>query len=304
MLDAMLGQLGNGLVLGSVIALASVGLSLIYGVTRIINFAHGDFVTLGAVLALWLSLPPDKIPGGRGLPMGWAILITLLIGLVAGIALELWLIRPLRRHQVGGVTVLVVTIGLAFVLRYLILIWIGGSPYGYPVASLREGTYLGILQMTPRDLRLLVISLVILTAVGLFLTFTRLGTAMRAIADDEDLAESSGIDADAVYVTTWAVGIALAFIGGIFQGLVINVTWTMGFFLLLLIFAAVILGGIGNPFGAMVGGFTVGILIALSAALPFIRGRTDLRIAVALLVMIFVLLFRPQGILGRAERVS
>jgi neutral amino acid transport system permease protein len=105
-------------------------------------------------------------------------------------------------------------------------------------------------------------------------------------------------------VATWSLGIALAFAGGILQGIVTNVSWTMGFFLLLLMFAAVIVGGIGNPFGAMVGGFVIGFVITLSTALPVISEHPDLRFAVALFIMILVLLFRPQGILGSKERVS
>jgi branched-chain amino acid transport system permease protein len=158
--------------------------------------------------------------------------------------------------------------------------------------------------MTAIEFRLVAGTALILIGVGIFLTKTRLGTAMRAISDNEDLAESSGIDSAGVYVATWSLGVSLAFAGGILQGIVTNVSWTMGFFLLLLMFAAVIVGGIGNPFGAMVGGFVIGFVITLSTALPVISDHPDLRFAVALFVMIVVLLFRPQGILGSKERVS
>ena len=151
---------------------------------------------------------------------------------------------------------------------------------------------------------LVLVAFAILLVVGLFLTYTKLGTAMRAISDNEDLAESSGVDADSVYVATWALGIALAFIGGIFLGVMVEIRWTMGFALLLLMFSAVILGGIGNPFGAMVGGYVIGIVTSLSVALPFMRGRIDLRFAFALFIMVIVLMIRPQGILGARERVS
>ena len=300
----MVSQLGNGIVLGAVIALTAVGLSLIFGVTGIVNFAHGDLVTLGATIALVLSLPSDKVPGGQDMSMWIAVPLTILIGFAVGALLELTLVRPLRRRKVGTVTMLVVTIGLGFILRYSILIWIGGAPYTYPVPIEIQGTYFGIIDMTAIEFRLVIATILILLGVGLFLIKTRLGTAMRAISDNEDLAESSGIDASSIYLATWALGIALAFAGGIFQGIVTNVTWTMGFFLLLLIFAAVIVGGIGNPFGAMVGGFVIGLIITLSTALPVISEYPDLRFAVALLAMIVVLLVRPQGILGSRERVS
>jgi branched-chain amino acid transport system permease protein len=300
----MVSQLGNGVVLGAVIALTAVGLSLIFGVTGIVNFAHGDLVTLGATIALVLSLPAEKVPGGQDMSMWIAVPLTILIGFAVGALLELMLIRPLRRRKVGTVTMLVVTIGLGFILRYSILIWIGGAPYTYPVPIEIQGIYFGIIDMTAIEFRLVIATILILLGVGLFLIKTHLGTAMRAISDNEDLAESSGIDASSIYLATWALGIGLAFAGGILQGIVTNVTWTMGFFLLLLIFAAVIVGGIGNPFGAMVGGFVIGLIITLSTALPVISEYPDLRFAVALLVMIFVLLVRPQGILGSRERVS
>lgn len=304
MLDAMVSQLGNGIVLGAVIALTAVGLSLIFGVTGIVNFAHGDLVTLGATIALVFALPTDDVWGAQGLSMWIAVPLTVAIGFAVGALLELTLMRPLRRRQVGTVTMLVVTIGLGFIIRYGVLIWIGGSPYTYPVPIEVQGTYLGFVDLTATEFRAVILTIVILVAVGLFLTKTRLGTAMRAISDNEDLAESSGIDASAVYIATWSLGIALAFSGGILQGIVTNVSWTMGFFLLLLMFAAVIVGGIGNPFGAMVGGFVIGLVISLSTALPLISDHPDLRFAVALGVMIIVLLVRPQGILGSKDRVS
>ena len=304
MLEAFTSQLGNGIVLGAVIALTAVGLSLIFGVTGIVNFAHGDFVTLGATIALVLALPAEQVTGGQGMSMWIAVPVTILIGLALGAVVEMSLIRPLRARRVGTVTMLVVTIGLGFIIRYAILIWIGGSPYTYPIPIEIQGTYFGLLDMTAIEFRLVLLTVVVLLLVGVFLTRTRLGTAMRAISDNEDLAESSGIDADTVYIATWSLGIALAFGGGVLLGIVTNVSWSMGFFLLLLIFAAVIVGGIGNPFGAMVGGFVIGLVISLSTALPVIEDHPDLRFAVALGVMILVLLVRPQGILGSKERVS
>lgn len=311
-MDAAVSQLGNGLVLGAVIAITAVGLSLIYGVTRVVNFAHGDLVTLGAVVALGISQPSRIIPGGRelegilgfGWPIGGTIVLTIVIGAAVGAFLELALFRPLRYRKVGGVTLLIVTIGLSFIIRYLILIWIGGDTYTYRLGPDPQQTYLGFIDMSGREMRVLVLSVVVLVVVGLFLSYTRLGTAMRAISDNEDLAESSGVNADRVFAATWAIGISLAFLGGIFLALTQDVRWTSGFALLLLMFAAIILGGIGNPFGAMIGGFIIGVLTSVSQALPLLQGRRDLRIVIALAVMILILLYRPQGILGTSERVS
>ncbi|NNF68596.1 MAG: branched-chain amino acid ABC transporter permease [Acidimicrobiia bacterium] len=301
----MIDQLGNGLVIGIIIGITSIGLSLVFGVTRLVNFAHGDLVTLGAVFALVFSRPGGATsPAGLDLPFGVAIGIAVIGGALVGAGLELGLFRPLRRRNVGGVTLLIVTIGLALAIRHGIQIWIGGSPIAYPLAPERQQTYLGFLDMTPRDGVIVIASIVIMVAVGVFLTSTRLGTAMRAVADNEALSESSGIDVDRVILTAWVLGGALAATGGVFQGMTTTVRWNMGFLLLLLMFAGVILGGIGSPFGAMVGGILIGLITEMSASTPLLEGRTDLKFAVAMGVMVLILLVRPQGLLGTRERVS
>lgn len=301
----MIDQLGNGLVIGIIIGITSIGLSLVFGVTRLVNFAHGDLVTLGAVFALVFSRPAGATsPAGLDLPFGLAIAIAVVGGGIVGAALEIGLFRPLRRRNVGGVTLLIVTIGLAFAIRNVIQIWIGGSPIAYPLLPQQQRTYLGFLDMTPRDGIIVLVSLGIMVGVGLFLVTTRLGTAMRAVADNEALAESSGIDVDRVILTAWVIGGALAATGGVFQGMTTAVRWNMGFLLLLLMFAGVILGGIGSPFGAMIGGIIIGLITEVSTSTPLLEGRTDLKFAVAMGVMVIILLVRPQGLLGRAERVS
>jgi neutral amino acid transport system permease protein len=300
----MLDQLGNGLVLGAIIAITSVGLSLIFGVTGLVNFAHGDMVTFGAVLALVLGPAVARGPDSLGLPFWLAIVLAVVLGGLLGAVLELGLFGPLRRRNVGGITLLIVTIGLAFVIRHVVLIWIGGSPIPYPIPLERQQTYLGFIDLTPRDAWLVLMSILIMAGVGLVLVKTRIGVAMRALSDDPDLAESSGVDVDRIVLLTWVLGGALATVGGVFQGMTEQVRWNMGFLLLLLMFAGVILGGIGSAFGAMVGGFVIGIVTQMSTTLSILEGRSDLKFAVALGVMILVLLVRPQGILGSKARVS
>ena len=298
-----LDQLANGLVLGTIIAISAVGLSLIFGVTGLVNFAHGDLLTLGAVSALVLTVPGDVDPGGIGLPFWMSVILAVALGGVVGGLLERGLFRPLREREVGGIALLIITIGMALVIRHVILLWIGGEGFGYGLDLQQRSSFLG-LDMTPRDVMIVLVSFGVMAALGLFLLYSRTGKAMRALADNPDLAEASGIDVNRIILLTWIIGGAVGALGGIFLGMTEQVRYTMGFNLLLLIFAAVILGGIGTAFGAMLGGLIIGIVTQVSTILPVIETNTDLKLAVALGIMIIVLLIRPQGILGKRERVS
>jgi neutral amino acid transport system permease protein len=176
----------------------------------------------------------------------------------------------------------------------------GTRPQPYPSYTVQEPIALGPIAITPRDLVITVLALLVLVATGVMLLRTRIGKAMRAVADDRDLAEASGIDVDRVTLYVWTVGGGLAALGGILFGLSEIVTWDMGFRLLLLMFAAVILGGLGSAFGAMAGG----LLVGLAAQLSTVWFPVELQNAWALGVLILVLLLRPQGIFGRAQRVG
>lgn len=285
-----------GLKLGAIIALSSIGLSLIFGVTGLVNFAHGDLVTLGAVIAFWFN----AAGGGPG----WHILLAAIpaVVLVAafGGAQEHWLWRPLRMRGIGLVSMIVVSIGLSFVIRYLILVVFSGLPRPYNQYAIQNDIeFLGITTV-PKNIVIIVFTVIVLIGVGVFLTRTKLGTAMRAVADNSDLAESSGIDVQRVIRVTWIVGAGLAALGGVMFGISEQVQWDMGFKLLLLIFAAVVLGGLGTAFGAMLGGFIVGVAVEMSTLwLP-----VEFKTAVALAILIGMLLVRPQGLLGVKARVG
>lgn len=285
-----------GLKLGAVIALSSIGLSLIFGVTGLVNFAHGELLALGAVLALFFN----AIEGGPQ----WHILLAaipaiLLVALFGG-AQEKWLWRPLRHRGTGIVAMIVVSIGMSFALRYGILIAITGFPRPYLQYAVQAPiTFLG-LNTVPKTLYIIVFTVVVLTVIGLFLIKTQLGTAMRAVSDNSDLAESSGIDVQRVILFTWVIGAGLAALGGVMFGISEQVQWDMGFKLLLLIFSAVILGGLGTAFGAMLGGFVVGIAVEMSTLWIPVEFKT----AVGLGILVVMLLFRPQGLLGQRERVG
>tara|TARA_Y100000816_G_scaffold225249_1_gene170212 strand:+ start:307 stop:1224 length:918 start_codon:yes stop_codon:yes gene_type:complete len=305
----LLDQLGNGLLLGIIISVASVALSLLYGVTRIVNFAHGEIIALGAIATLFFSSPLDYrvLFLEKFSPLGLNFVIScflaiLVCGLFGGL-LEVFLFRPLRKNDVGNIAVLVVTIGLSILVRHLYLLFATGKVQNFPLELQRRQTYL-FFDMTPRNFNVLIAGIIVMIIVGLLLTYTRLGKAMRAVRDSEELSSVSGINSDNIILLTWIASSMLAGLAGIFQATINDVRWNMGFLILLLIFAGTVLGGIGTSFGAMVGGFMIGILVQVSVGLPFMEGHAEAKNAVALGIMILILLFRPQGIFGQKERIS
>ncbi len=305
----MIEQFGNGLLLGIIISVASVALSLLYGVTRIVNFAHGEIIALGAIMTLFFSNPIDSkiLFLDRFAPLGMnfsiSILIAILICGIFGGLLEIFLFRPLRKSEVGNIAVLVVTIGLSIFFRHLYLLFATGRVQNFPLELERRQTYL-FFDMTPRNFQVLIAGLIVMIFIGLFLSYTKIGKAMRAVRDSNELANVSGINSDNIILFTWIASSMLAGLAGIFQAIINDVRYNMGFLILLLIFAGTVLGGIGTSFGAMVGGLLIGIFVQVSVALPFMEGHTEAKNAVALAIMILILLFRPQGIFGQKERIS
>ncbi|WP_233160093.1 branched-chain amino acid ABC transporter permease [Pseudonocardia sp. MH-G8] len=294
---AVLAQLTvAGIKFGAIIAITAIGLSLIFGTTGLINFAHGELVTIGAVTAFVVNA--GVIGPGTGLIT--AVLIAIVVGALLGAALERGLWRPLRTRGTGRIQLFIISIGLSLVLRNLVLVLFGSRPQPYPGYTIQEALVLGPVSITPRDLVITVLALLVLVATGFMLLRTRIGRAMRAVSDDRDLAEASGVDVGRVTLYVWTLGGGLAALGGVLFGLSEIVAWDMGFRLLLLMFAAVILGGLGSAFGAMAGGLLVGLVAQLSTAwFP-----VELQNAWALGVLILVLLVRPQGIFGRAQRIG
>ena len=305
----MIEQFGNGLLLGIIISVASVALSLLYGVTRIVNFAHGEIIALGAIMTLFFSNPIDSkiLFLERFAPLGMnfsiSIVIAILICGIFGGLLEIFLFRPLRKSEVGNIAVLVVTIGLSIFFRHLYLLFATGRVQNFPLELERRQTYL-FFDMTPRNFQVLIAGLIVMIFIGLFLSYTKIGKAMRAVRDSNELANVSGINSDNIILFTWIASSMLAGLAGIFQAIINDVRYNMGFLILLLIFAGTVLGGIGTSFGAMVGGLLIGIFVQVSVALPFMEGHTEAKNAVALAIMILILLFRPQGIFGQKERIS
>ncbi len=305
----MIEQFGNGLLLGIIISVASVALSLLYGVTRIVNFAHGEIIALGAIMTLFFSNPIDSrvLFLDRYSPLGmnftFSIIISIIICGIFGGLLEIFLFKPLRKSEVGNIAVLVVTIGLSIFFRHIYLLFATGKVQNFPLELERRQTYL-FFDMTPRNFQVLIAGLAVMIFIGLFLSYTKIGKAMRAVRDSNELASISGINSDNIILFTWVSSSMLAGLAGIFQAIINDVRYNMGFLILLLIFAGTVLGGIGTSFGAMVGGLLIGIFVQVSVALPFMEGHTEAKNAVALAIMILILLFRPQGIFGQKERIS
>ncbi|UVJ40668.1 branched-chain amino acid ABC transporter permease [Arthrobacter sp. CJ23] len=288
----LLNRLVAGLSFGLLLALASVGLSLIFGTTGLTNFAHGEMVTLGALAVFAFN--------AWGLPLWIAIALSLLVGAGFGFIQDTGLWKPLRRRGTGLVPMMIVSIGLALAVRFVFQFFFGGATQQLPGAQVIN-VEIGPISVSPNTLWSLLVSAVVIAIVGIGLLKTRLGKATRAVADNPALAAASGIDVDGVIRIVWVVGGLLASLGGVLWAYYRpGVTWDMGSQILLAIFAGVTLGGLGTVFGALIGSLVVGIFIELtSLVLP-----PDLKYVGALVVMIIVLLFRPQGILGRRERVG
>lgn len=287
----------DGLKLGLLIAICAVGLSLIYGTTGLTNFAHGEMVTFGAMTAYLFHV--SSVFGWQSSLILAAVIATVAGGVAGGIFNRgVW--RPLRRRGASLVSMLVVSIGFAILIRYVLLYIFGGRDGFYRDFRIQSRIDFGWFAITPRDLVIMVVSTIILVLVASALTYTRMGKAMRAVADNRDLAASSGIDVERVISVVWIAGSALAALGGVLFAATEAVGWEMGFRILLLMFAAVTLGGLGTAYGALLGGLVIGVFIQTSTIII----PSDMKNVGALLVLVIVLLVRPQGILGRPERIG
>ncbi|MGC5225068.1 ABC transporter permease subunit [Micromonospora sp. DT81.3] len=294
--DQFVQRIVTGVSFGLMLALAAVGLSLVFGTTGISNFAHGEMVTFGAIAALLLVGPASlALPLWIGFPV--AVILSALLGLVLDVIL--W--RPLRRKGVGAVQLMIVSIGLSLALRYTFQFFIGGGTSQLPFASAAKIPLFGVVQLSVIDMVSLAISIIVIVAFALWLLYSRIGKATRAISDNSSLAAASGIDVDFVVRVVWVLAGAMAGLSGILYAYFRpGIKWDMGAEVLLLMFAAVTLGGLGTAFGALIGSLIVGVLVEVSSLwIP-----ADLRYASALFILIVILLFRPQGILGRRERIG
>ena len=276
----------NGAIVGSTIALAAIGLTLIFGVLDFINFAHGEYLTLGAYAAFVANVT-------LGLPFVVAAVLAIPVTVVIALALDRVVFYPLRRQGAGGLALLITSVGLSMILRNGIeTVW-SSDNLRFAVSNAEALSVFGV-RITVAQIAIVVVSLVLMVAIHLLLTRTVLGISMRATASNRSLALSSGVNAEGIVTWTWVIGAGLTAIAGVLIGLNTVIRPSMGFGLLLVMFAAVILGGIGDPYGAMLGGLAIGMAQEVSVA--FISSAY--KPAVAFTIMVALLLWKPEGLRG------
>lgn len=292
--DQLLSRLVYGINFGLMLALAAIGLSLVFGTTGLSNFAHAEMVTFGAVTALFLTTVVT-------LPLWVAIPLAVILSGAMGWSLDAGLWKPLRGRGLGLVQMMIVSIGLSLTARYIFQYFIGGGTIQLQGFDAPKIPIFGSLALSSTDIISMVLSLVVLIAFAIWLMFTKIGKATRAISDNSDLAAASGIDVDRVIRIVWVIAASLAGLAGILWAYFRpGIKWDMGMQILLLIFAAVTLGGLGTAFGALLGALVVGILVETSTLII----PADLKYVGALVLLIGILLFRPQGILGKKGRIG
>jgi branched-subunit amino acid ABC-type transport system permease component len=287
--------LANGLVTGSVYAVAAVSVSLMYGLLRLVNFAYGDMMAFGALIAY----------GVNG-PLGQSMIVAALAGMAAtavlALALDFVLWKPLRARRAGFMSLFLASIGLALVLRQALLLAAGPQPRSYSVDPFRVFV-IGSVRFSEAQLIVIVAAAVTIAVVALFLARSTLGRVLRAMADDRTLAAVAGIDVGRATRIAWLISGLLAGLAGVLAGLVeYSFDPNFGFQLLLPVFAAVVLGGIGSAYGALAGGILLGVAQELSTWPGFAGGVNPVyKPVVAFVVLAVALLVRPNGLLGRAR---
>jgi len=315
--------LWNGVVFGMAVGLAGIGLAMTYSILQFANFAHGDYITAGAFTG-WLAtfvvagigsisldslvLVADKVPTGDIGINVFATPLAIAVGLVVAsassagltLAFDRIVFKPMRDAR--GISLLIASVGVALALRHALIVVFTGSTRSLTTEVPTQDVAVvdGSISVGAHEVTLIVIAGALMLSTHLLLRYTKLGTAMRAMADNEDLALVTGIPTERVVRTTWLVGGALTGAAGFLIALESgSMDPTFGWDLLLLVFSAVILGGIGSVYGAIVGGIVIGIASRLSLVwLP-----SELVLVGAFTVLVFMLLVRPQGLLGGVKTV-
>lgn len=300
-MDIFIQQVINGLVLGCVYAIVAIGYTMVYGILQLINFAHGALVMIGAMVAYTAI----SLLAGSGLPPVVVVLIgtgcSIPVCVVLGYLLDRIAYRPLRRAP--RLAPLITAIGMNIILQYLALLVWGRNPLAYPQIIKVENFDIGGATITSVQIAIMLISTLLMAGLALLIYRTRLGTAMRATAQNLQVAGLMGIDANRIIALTFIIGAGLAAVAGVMVGTYYGIAhYTMGGNLGLKAFAAAVLGGIGNVPGAMLGGILLGLVEALGAG--YIGDLTNnvfgsnYQDVFAFIVLIAVLVLRPQGILG------
>lgn len=294
----MLAQyVADGIVLGATLALGAIGLTLTYNILRFANFAHGEFLTFGAYFALLFagSFAGTRTFGALTFGLGFVLAIVVAAVLTAALALLLdWMLfRPLRRSEIA-VTLVIASFGASLMLRNVVVFAWGPDPQYYSRAIAIASEIMPGVRLTADEIFVVALTALLMLVLHLFLSRTRLGKAMRAVSDDPALASTSGIDVRAVIRWTWIVGGSLAAVAGVLFGLTVQVLPDMGATLILPMFAAAILGGVGSIYGAVLGGLLIGLAESVSVAWI----GPAYKPGVAFVLMLLALMFFPRGLLG------
>ena len=280
-------QLVNGIILGSIYALLALGYTMVYGIIKLINFAHGDIYMIGPFVGYYAI---------NSLKMNFwiALVFSMIVCAILGVVIEFLAYRPLRNST--RISALITAIGVSFFLEYIMVYFVGADTRSFP-QSIKVHTYhLGSISVTNVQLLILVVALVLMVALQLIVKKTKMGKAMRAVSVDSDAAELMGISVNNTISFTFALGSSLAGAAGVLIGLYYNsIEPLMGMTPGIKAFVAAVLGGIGIIPGAALGGFVIGILETLSTAI----GLSSYRDAIVYGVLIVILLLRPAGILGK-----
>ena len=295
-------QLALGsLVFSVVLAMSALGLSMIFGTTGLTNFAHGELITFGALVAFAVDRLPGAIEiGGANITIIVAVIAAFMVSGAFGWLNDAALWAPLRHRGTGLVAMMIVSIGLSVFLRNVYQYFAGAQSQNYSQYSAVTPWELGPVLLTPKELIVILGGMAVLVAATSLLQFTRLGKATRAVADNPGLASATGINVEWVIRVVWIGGAALAGLSGALLGLTQGFDYQIGFKILLLVFAAVVLGGLGTIWGAIIGAFFIGLFTELTTLFV----SAEFKYVGALIVLIVVLLFRPQGLLGKAQRVG
>lgn len=298
-MNEFLQQLINGLAVGGIYALVALGYTMVYGVLKLINFAHGDLFTIGAYLGLTL-LVSGGLSGSLAPALAVGLVVLIVFGLVAlfGVALERVAYRPLRKAN--RLAAVVSALGASIVFQNAVMLIYGARVYVYP-ENLIPSLVFNVFGLNVPVMRVIVIvsSLVLMLALYAFINRTRMGTAIRAVAIDQGAARLMGINVDRVISLVFLIGAGLGGVAGVMVGVYYGqIDFMMGWTYGLKAFTAAILGGIGNIPGAMIGGLLLGVIEALGASYLAMAWKD----AIAFLVLILILIIRPTGLLG--ERVA
>ncbi|MTB86866.1 branched-chain amino acid ABC transporter permease [Aeromicrobium senzhongii] len=292
--ERLVDSLISGVKYGLIIALAALGLSLIFGTTGLTNFSHGELITFGGVAAYLFNVT-------LGLPLLLAGVLAILAGGVFGWVQDRGLWRPLRNRGTGLIAMMIVSIGLGLLLRNLYQYFFGAGTRSYTEYTSQRAHDFGLFDLSDKEIAIMVIAAVAIGIVTTIMARTRLGKAMRAVSDNPALSASSGMRVDGVISNVWILGTALTALAGVLLGVNSQVNFMMGYQLLLMVFAASVLGGLGTVWGAILGSLIIGIITEVG---PLFGVPSSIKEVGALIVLILILLIRPQGILGRAERIG